>query len=198
MLIISRLFVTGDIHGSTSIRKLNKSNFLEGQNLTKDDTVIILGDFGLLWDNSNQDKYWLDWLEAREWTTMFIDGNHENFNLIDKLEMVEYMGNMVGKVRNSVFHIPRGTVLEIDNKLLYCFGGAESTDREFRIEGKDWWKDELPTHTEMNRGIINLEAVNYCVDYVLTHTCPLEVLGQKSTVNGILVTIIKICILGII
>ena len=40
-----------------------------------------------------------------------------------------------------------------------------------RIDGISWWKEELPSEEEMQRGICELEKVGYKVDYVLTH-CP--------------------------
>ena len=74
--VMSRIFVTGDMHGSDSIKKFNQENFPIGESLTKEDIVIVLGDFGLVWDDSKEENHWLDWLDSKEWTTMFIDGNH--------------------------------------------------------------------------------------------------------------------------
>ena len=176
--VMSRIFVTGDMHGSDSIKKFNQENFPIGESLTKEDIVIVLGDFGLVWDDSKEENHWLDWLDSKEWTTMFIDGNHENFDLLYKTKVMEHKDNMLRKVRNSVFHIPRATLLQIDNKVIFCFGGAESVDRGIRTEFKNWWKEELPTLSEMNEGLDNLESVNYFVDYVLTHTCPLEIMSS--------------------
>ena len=49
------ILITGDIHGSHDIHKLsNKGNpdFKDIFNsMTKDDYVIICGDFGLVWNN---------------------------------------------------------------------------------------------------------------------------------------------------
>lgn len=46
---MSRIFITGDTHGSYDIQKLARKNFPEGKTLTKDDYVIICGDFGCVW-----------------------------------------------------------------------------------------------------------------------------------------------------
>ena len=43
------IYVCGDIHGRQDISKLNSKKFKEGKSLTKDDYVIICGDFGLVW-----------------------------------------------------------------------------------------------------------------------------------------------------
>ena len=76
-----RIFVTGDCHAE--FKKLSFKAFPEGRSLTKEDFVIVCGDFGL-WDESAEQKYWLDWLEARPFTTLWIDGNHENFDLLKR------------------------------------------------------------------------------------------------------------------
>ena len=44
------IYITGDIHGDIDIHKLSKHNFPEGQALTKEDYLIICGDFGLIFD----------------------------------------------------------------------------------------------------------------------------------------------------
>ena len=49
------------------------------------DYVVIAGDFGGLWDGSQKDQYWLDWLNKKPFTTLFVDGNHENFDLLNTL-----------------------------------------------------------------------------------------------------------------
>ena len=67
------IFVTGDVHG---IAEYGASRFSLhawplGRTLTRDDVVIVAGDFGFIWSGSNADKYWLDWFESKPWTTCF-------------------------------------------------------------------------------------------------------------------------------
>ena len=60
-------------------------NFPEQKEMTKDDYVIICGDFGGIWsvDALNREERWLlDWLEEKPFTTLFVDGNHEYFEEI--------------------------------------------------------------------------------------------------------------------
>ena len=70
------IYATGDTHTEWMPRLSNKG-FPEGKDLTKDDYVVILGDFGI-WDGSKGEQKRLDWLEERPFTTLFVDGNHEN------------------------------------------------------------------------------------------------------------------------
>ena len=70
------IFITGDIHGSIDIHKLNAGSFTVQNTLSRSDYLIICGDFGLVWDNSKEEKYWRKWLDDKPWTTLWIDGNH--------------------------------------------------------------------------------------------------------------------------
>ena len=64
------IFVTGDTHGDWMTR-LNSRSFPEGVGLTKDDYVIICGDFGL-WHDTKEEKYNLEWLDSKLFTTLFV------------------------------------------------------------------------------------------------------------------------------
>ena len=168
-----KIFVTGDIHGDCDIHKLNSSNFPEGKNLTKKDYVIIAGDFGLLW-SSPPDKtslWWLNWLEKCPWTTLFVDGNHENHNILNALETVKLFGSPAGKVNDSVFHLRRGELYKINRTKILTIGGAESIDKYRRTPGVSWWPEELLSSKEINYILDKLPKIK-TVDYVITHTCP--------------------------
>lgn len=169
------IYLTGDTHGNIDISKLNNKNFPEGKNLTKDDYLIVLGDFGLVWDNSPQELYLRNWLDEKPWTTLFVDGNHENFELLNEFPLTTVKGAKAHKVSKSIYHILRGEILNIDDKKLFVFGGANSHDKAYRKEGKTWWKEEMPSMNEMNHGIDTLEKVDYDVDFVLTHTASSDV-----------------------
>ncbi len=69
-----KIYVTGDVHGSLDLYKLNSKFFPAGKKLTKDDYVIICGDFGGVWDKGESDKYVQDWFNEKPWTTLFVDG----------------------------------------------------------------------------------------------------------------------------
>ena len=99
--------MTGDIHASYDIAKLSESCF-DTAGLTKDDYVIICGDFGLVWNNSASEQYWLRWLDARPFTTLFVDGNHEGFSLLNSFLETTWNGGAVHQVATSVLHLKRG------------------------------------------------------------------------------------------
>jgi len=120
------VYVTGDTHAEW-MKRLNCNSFPEQREMTKDDFVIICGDFGI-WDDSRREKYNLDWLEDRPFTTLFVSGNHENYDILDSLPVSEWHGGTVNFIRPSVIHLMRGQVFNIDGKTYFTFGGASSHD----------------------------------------------------------------------
>lgn len=123
------IFVTGDTH--SKVERLNTESFPEQKEMTKDDYVVILGDFGLVWDfrgENKTEKHWLDWLEEKSFTTLFIDGNHDNHKRLAEYPVEEWHGGKVHKIRPSVIHLMRGEVYDIDGARCLAFGGAPSHD----------------------------------------------------------------------
>ena len=177
------IFITGDMHGDHDISKFSYDKFKEGKNLTKNDYVIICGDFGLIWSNDPKDpteRYWTKWLDERPWKTFFADGNHENFPRLLSYPEVDMFEAKVGKITDSIFHLKRGNIYTIEEKTFFVMGGATSTDKQNRKEFISWWKEELPNHKEYQFGLDNLSKVNYKVDYVITHMGPEDPLILKG------------------
>jgi len=172
------IYFSGDLHGPMQIRRLGPKEFLAGRTLTKNDYLIILGDFGLVWDvneSGRNEWFWQMWLNYKSWTTLFIDGNHENFDRINKLPQVDMFGSKVGMVMDSIYHLKRGEVYIIDGKKFFTFGGGNSIDRALRTEYISWWKEEMPSKKEYDKGLNTLDKHNWKVDYVLTHACPTSI-----------------------
>lgn len=163
------IYITGDIHGAFDIHKINPDEFTVGNSLTKDDYVVIAGDFGCIWDGGSSDRFWLNWLETLPWTTVFIDGNHENFDVLNAYPEEDWHGGRIHRIRSNIVHLMRGEIFDLDGKKWFVFGGGFSHDRTMRTEGKNWWKAELPTREECARARKNLEACGWKVDYILTH-----------------------------
>lgn len=167
------IWITGDIHGDP--RRFGSKSFTEGKKFTKKDYIIILGDFGLVWDvneSKKNEQYWQAWLRDKPWTTLFIDGNHENFDRLKTLPQIDMFGSSVGVVMDSIYHLKRGEVYIINGKKFFTFGGGISIDKHLRSEYVSWWKEEMPSFDEYQNGMDNLNLHGRKVDYVLTHTCP--------------------------
>lgn len=163
------VYVTGDTHGANQIGsapidgfmpRLNTRNFPEQKGLGKGDFVVICGDFGGVWDpclaefgETPAERYALYWLEEKPFTTLFVPGNHENYDrltgivdeellgswLFEKLSDKDkeslrrgypqkaWHGGMVREIRSSVLMLEPG-VFDLDGAACFAYGGAASHD----------------------------------------------------------------------
>ena len=188
------VYITGDSHGN--FERFNVSVFPEQNDMTKEDYVIICGDFGGVWNKDEESKMEtmvLDWLDCKSFTTLFVDGNHENFDRLNTYPVEEWNGGKIHRIRPSYIHLMRGQVYELEGKKIFTFGGASSHDidggileldapdyrkkkkeldkgwKPYRINHLSWWKEELPSEKEMDEGRKNLQRYDNKVDFIITH-----------------------------
>lgn len=165
-----KLGITGDTHGDLSFKRIFQAKKLGYTHL------IICGDFGYIWTGDNKEQKQLDYLNKIGVKVLFIDGNHENFNILNSYPISKMYDGRVQQIRDNIIHLMRGEYYVLGNHTFWCMGGANSTDKEFRKENKSWWKEELPNDYEIEYGVDKLYFNNWEVDYVLTHTCPSDCL----------------------
>lgn len=196
-------YVTGDIHGN--VERLSFAEFYKGKELKRSDYVMICGDFGGVWDNSKGENARLDWLAEKPFTVLFVDGNHENFDLLEKYPVEMWNGGKVHFIRENIIHLMRGQVYNIDGHKIFTMGGAASHDikdgvldpddyvdeddfrdkyrwmrshnKMFRVKGVSWWEQEMPNSSECREAMANLAANDYKVDYIFTHCCATSTLS---------------------
>ena len=196
------VYVTGDCHAD--FHKFTTDNFPDQKQMSRDDLVIVCGDFGI-WNNDPEEKYWLKWLNNKPFTTVFVDGNHENFDRLysGEFKTVDFCGGKAHQIKPHIFHLMRGHMFTFGGKKFWCFGGASSHDisdgildaddfltpgefiaeirqwyklnKMFRINHVSWWEQELPSQEEMDFGMKVLEDNNFETDYIITHCCPQDV-----------------------
>jgi DNA repair exonuclease SbcCD nuclease subunit len=171
------MYITGDLHGTVDYKKLFPSKF-DSSKLTKSDYLIISGDFGGIWSGSENDKWIQNWLKKQPYTTLFIDGNHENFNLLNSYKTETWNGGKVHKIAKSIYHLMRGQVFVIDGIKIFTMGGATSIDKHMRVSGLSWWEEELPSNKEYDEALNNLDNNNWEVDLVITHTAPSDIIEK--------------------
>ena len=186
------VYLTGDTHGDFS--RLMPDMFPEQSGLTKDDFLIICGDFGGVWNASPEENQTLDRLDALPFTVLFITGNHENFDLLAQYPKLSWHGGQVLQIRSTVLCLLRGYVFELDGHTFFTMGGASSRNlpvlkpddplirlkalwyrirkQLFWIERVNWWGAELPDETQYQRARENLQAHGNTVDFIVTHCAP--------------------------
>lgn len=103
----------GDIHGD--ITQIMKENLIkDGISISKSDVVIVLGDFGVMFKDTEQHRLALDYISKLDYYVAFIDGNHENFDYLNALPIATKWGNKVHKLNNRCFHLIRGNIYKIE------------------------------------------------------------------------------------
>ena len=180
------IYLTGDTHCGADMDKLDTIR------LTSSDKLIIAGDFGLPFLPSDITEYeasngedgeysnWIKYLREKPYTVLFIDGNHDNHDWWSEQEVSEMFG---GKVQvhphaPNVIHLMRGEVYTIEDRKIFTFGGAASTDRGWRIEGVSWWSKEEASDDEIENALENLARHDNKVDLIVTHTLPKSIIAQ--------------------
>jgi predicted phosphodiesterase len=170
------IYVTGDTHGS--LARLSTDSMPFASRWTRKDTLIVCGDFGFLFSGGTREETALRELSFRPYTILFVDGNHENFGLLDTYKPIPWKGGMARRLRRNIYHLMRGQVFELEGHTVFTMGGGFSIDRSRRYKGVDWWPAEMPGPEEYAEARKNLEHCDHNVDYIITHTAPERVMLQ--------------------
>lgn len=172
------IYITGDIHAEVE-RLINFKKAKSG------DTIIITGDFGLLWNPKNQTKLkaLIKHAEEKNIEYLFIDGNHENFTMLNSLPEEKRYNGKVGKISDKILHLKRGEIYTIYGYKFFCLGGALSIDKGLRTAYKSWWPEEEISEDEKINALKNLEKINFRPDYIITHTAPKELVKKLRGIS---------------
>lgn len=174
--------------------------------LAESDFVIICGDMGLVWADDGEFAYNKRWLCGLPFTILWVQGNHENYDMIARYPIELWHGGKVRHIaRDKIILLERGQVFEVEGNRFFTFGGASTHDIQggildrispsyekdrkwanrsglpFRVKGESWWAQELPSEEEMQEGRDNLAQVGYRVDFVITHCLSGTMLGKLQT-----------------
>ena len=161
------ILITGDTHGEIDYKKLL---VLKQEKLSYDDYLIICGDAAICWSEKEL-SHLKDLYNDIGCTIIYIDGNHENFAMLNKMPLVVYMGALMHQIDKHIFHVLRGEIMTIDGKSFLCIGGAVSIDKAYRTPYVSWWPEEEINNHDIDNALFNLKRFDNKVDYVITHCC---------------------------
>ena len=179
------MYITGDTHGDFS----ELIEFAIYNKLTKEDIVIILGDAGIQYFGDERDESKKKLLSMVSCTFLCIHGNHEmrpwhnNSN-----RKVEWCGGEVymDLLYPNILYAVDGSIFSIQDKTFAVLGGAYSIDKEYRLAyGYRWFEDEQPSEDIKKYCEKQLEAADWKVDYVLSHTCPIKFEPTEVFLKGL-------------
>lgn len=163
------IYLVADIHGHIRLERLKE--LLSSKQITERDYLIILGDAGIIWSENEHGEV-LGFYNSLPYTTLFSDGNHENFDLLERYPTVKKFGGTVREISPKIHHLMRGEVYTIDENKIFVFGGGFSLKKLTNSSPITVWEREMPSGAEYENGLKNLQRYNYKVDYILSHVAP--------------------------
>ena len=171
------IYITGDTHNTEDMSNLSSKNMKlccleQGVDFHSITHAIVLGDFGLPWSYDHTDRYLLKWYNQKPFKILAVMGNHDNYDLIEKLPEVEMFGSKALKVSDNVFYLKRGEIYTIEEKTFLVLGGAMSDDKAWRTPHESWWEQEEWTEEEKTACLDKIAKYGSNFDYVLSHTGP--------------------------
>ena len=174
------VYVTGDTHGEFA-RVQSFCRIMETQ---KSDILVILGDAGINFSGIKLDKRKKELLEELPITIFAIQGNHDmRPSHIQSCILQDYRGGKVwiDPEYPDILFARDGDIFEFDGYRCLVIGGAYSVDKLYRLEHHwPWFADEQPDDEIKERAVESLRANEYKVDYVFTHTTPLDYMPYLS------------------
>lgn len=180
------IYLMADTHGK--FRRVME--FLESGQITKDDLLIILGDAGFNYDTvpgsglrrkAPVNSYGIP--------VLCLQGNHElRPEHIESYREIPWRGATVyqeEKYPNLLF-AKDGECYDLEGKRVLVCGGAYTVFKEYRIKkGLPWYADEQPSDEIKRRVEAKLDALNWEVDVMLTHTCPSKAVPTEKYIPGV-------------
>ena len=152
-----KILFIGDVHGQFSelAHLVNNSNA---------DIAIQCGDFGIWTDcvpgNPIPKKYHLNLNKP----VYFVEGNHDNHAWLSSLGATEGV-----QLSPNLTWMPRGSKAEFGGKRFLFCGGADSTDKAYRLayHPDTWWPGEV-----IDTSILDKVNKDEYFDFVIAHDRP--------------------------
>ena len=163
------IFVTGDLHAD-----LERFTDKRLRQLRKGDSLLICGDFGLIWDGSDKEKRLLKKLGKKKYNILFVEGAHENFDELEKYETEEWCGGLTRHISGNLRQLVRGYIFDISGKRIFAFGGGrgEENGGEPPCSEESRTRYEVPSPEELAASDERLAALGGRVDHIISYEAP--------------------------
>lgn len=161
------IMLLGDIHGNISVLKEAIEVAVE-----KGATALIqVGDFGLMRNNGSDVGFYRATKDSPI-PVYFIEGNHDDCSRWIERKVVTQVYPDA-----NLWYVPRGTVMEIDNRTIAFMGGAASIDKNYRLR-QNWHWDPNEEVTQEDIDLLLKNAEGKTADMFITHCPPQTVIDE--------------------
>lgn len=179
------IYITGDRHGNFD----DIISWCSQYKTTKEDILIVLGDAGINYYGCKKDIELKNKLSKLDITLFCIHGNHEmRPESIGTYKEVPFMNGMVYREDEfpNILFAKDGEVYNFNGLNTLVCGGAYSVDKNYRLlRGWRWFSDEQPSEEIKKRVEDRCELLDWNIDIVLTHTCPLKYEPTEWFISGL-------------
>ena len=172
---MKKILVLGDTHGNT-MEMVRAIDFAHKKGA---DAIFQVGDFGY-WPHAGGARFLKETskrAKLRSIPVYWVDGNHEDF--LELYKNHDRTSKEPVRVRNYIYWMPRGSMLELEGVRILAMGGAASIDRKFRRLGYSWFLEEMISDGDV--------ALAEPADIVLSHDAPinpLDITGRPFVVDA--------------
>jgi 3-oxoacid CoA-transferase subunit A len=181
-------YITGDTHGDFDELIANAHRF----EWAKDDCCVILGDAGFNFYLDSSDTRRKKAMNALGVTIFCIHGNHEaRPATLNNYEIHNWHGGEVWVEPEfpNILFAKDGEIYEMNGQKAIVVGGAYSVDKYYRIArnpyNPKWWADEQPDDATKQKVELQLAALGWKIDIVLSHTCPAKYIPMEMFIPGL-------------
>lgn len=162
-----RIVIAGDTHGNAGAVEY-KAKIAQDMGC---EHLFVVGDFGL-WPGHAGVAYLDDVNEIARKHNLIVTalpGNHEDHDQWDKwFDLAPLDDHGFAIVRSNLRLTKKVHPFKLGGKRFYICGGAVSIDKQWRVEGKSWWRNEEFTEADL----ASVEKYKGPpIDYLLTHDC---------------------------
>lgn len=163
------ILITGDTHGD--ITRFKNAAL---KKMKKNDSLIICGDFGFVWNGGKAEKKTLKWLGKRKYNVLFVEGLHENFDELEKYETEYWCGGLTRRISGNLRQLINGEVYELHGCRVFAFGGGINDDLDFNTlhDSEKIHERDDPDEAELEQMLSTLSENSNKVDFIVSYEPP--------------------------
>ena len=122
------IVITGDTHGTADLETVLRYVIVHEDEYSWEECLFFCGDVGFCGFSAAYEANTRAVFRSLPVTTLFIDGNHENFEQLNSYAVEQWNGGKVHIIEDNMIHLMRGQIFTIDGLKFFTFGGAYSID----------------------------------------------------------------------